>query len=340
MTHLKVEAPGFGATVQDIGRLGSQHLGVPVSGALDPISLRLGNALVGNEAGEASIEFRGLGPTLEAVGGSVRLAVTGTAGEVEVIGETSYKLPANQSLVLEEGQTIRVGALSDSATGYVVIGGGLDLPRIYGSKSTFLRGGFGGFEGRVLAEGDLLPLNAKTAPEQVEKKLDNPRYLQNDPQVHVILGPQEDYFEPSSVKSLFASDYEVSREVDRMGMRLLGADLVHSDGFDIISDGIATGAIQVPGNGKPIILLADHQTTGGYPKIGTVASSGLPMLGRARPGDSFRFVEVSVEEAEELKIAQEADIARMIASIGPASPWLDEAALRSANLVSGVVGPD
>jgi allophanate hydrolase subunit 2 len=154
-----------------------------------------------------------------------------------------------------------------------------------------------------------------------------------------VLGPQDDYFTADSTAAFFASEYRVTREADRMGMRLDGPVLAHAKGHDIVSDGIATGAIQVPGNGRPIVLLADHQTTGGYPKLGTVVSADVPRLGRLRPGDALRFARVEVEEAEAARRVLEERIDRIVERFGPAEPWLDEDALYRRNLVSGIVEP-
>ena len=320
-----------------MGRPRHQHLGVPVSGALDPISLRLANALVGNPAESAALEMRMLGPTLEVGVDSVRVALAGTGAEIEILGEDAVRLPAHQSVRLTRGQRFRVGALPDSSSAYLAFEGGFDIPPVYASRSTYIRAAIGGFHGRALRDGDALPLTLAAVDPRGEVKLADDGYLRENGTIRVILGPQLDFFTRESIALFLNSTYTVTTQADRMGMRLDGPVLAHARGYNIVSDGIVTGAIQVPGNGLPIILLADHQTTGGYPKLGTVISADIPRLGRLRPGDTLAFVEVTVEAAEAARAAQEAGLRRMIDGLVPAGAWLDEAALYRENLISGVV---
>lgn len=323
-------------TVQDFGRPRHQHLGVPVSGVLDPTALRLANALVGNPGGTEALEIRMMGPTLEVEAGSVRVALTGTRAPLEVLGEETIALPAHQSVSLTRGQRFRVGALPDGATAILAVEGGFALPQIYGSRSTYGRAGIGGFQGRALAEGDAIPLRLEEAPSRGEVRLDD-GYLDERGPFRVILGPQRDFFTEAAITTFLSNAYTVTREADRMGMRLDGPVLTHARGYNIVSDGIVTGAVQVPGNGLPIVLLADHQTTGGYPKLGAVISADIPRLGRLRPGDEIRFEEVTVEAAEAAIRAREAELCRLIDGMIPAGAWLDEAALYRENLISGIV---
>ena len=188
-----------------------------------------------------------------------------------------------------------------------------------------------------MKDGDALPLCLNEAAEHGELRLESLDYLDMAGPVRVVFGPQRDYFTDESVTAFLTGEYKVSREADRMGMRLEGPFLEHARGYNIISDGIVTGAIQVPGNGLPIILLADHQTTGGYPKIGTVISADIPRLGRLKPGDTLSFTEISVADAEDVRLEQEKEVKRLIESLSPAAAWLDEAALYRENLISGVV---
>lgn len=338
MAGLKVVAPGLSPTLQDLGRPWAQHLGAPPSGALDPVTLRIANALVGNAADMAAIEIRLMGPTLEITAESARFALVGTATPIEVLGEKPVQAPAHQSVRLTRGRRLRIGGIGDSGVAYLAVEGGFDLPPVYDSLSTYTRARIGGLDGRALAEGDDLPLLMQDVEERKELKAGDGAWRTDESPIRVILGPQDDYFTPDSLTAFFSESFAVSREADRMGMRLDGPTLKHARGHDIISDGIATGAIQVPGNGRPIVLLADHQTTGGYPKLGTVISADIPRLGRLRPGDTLRFAQVEQAEAEAARRDLEDRITKVIDRFGSTDPWLDLDALYQENLVSGVVG--
>jgi 5-oxoprolinase (ATP-hydrolysing) subunit C len=339
MSYINIISAGFNVSIQDMGRPRQQHLGVPVSGALDPGSLRLANALVGNPQACEALEIRMLGPTLEVAAESVRVALAGTRAALEILGQDPVRLPAHQSVRLTRGQRFRVGALPDSSTAYLAIEGGFAVPRVYDSRSTYGRAGIGGLDGRALQDGDSVPLEAPAVPPRGEIRLADDGFLDEAGPFRVILGPQQDFFSDEAAALFLASVYAVTRDADRMGMRLDGPVLEHVRGYNIVSDGIVTGAIQVPGNGLPIILLADHQTTGGYPKLGAVISADIPRLGRLRPGDALRFEEVSIEAAEAAIRDREAQIRRLIDGTIPAGAWLDEAALYRENLISGIVSP-
>lgn len=338
---LKVVQPGLHTTVQDLGRFGHQDVGVPVSGPLDSESLRLANALAGNPPGTAALEILVQGPTLEVAADSVRLALTGTQTGIEIRGdETAPRiLPPWRSLRLRRGQIFRVGALSDSACAYLAVEGGFDIAPCLGSVSTYARGGLGGLAGRPLQAGDLLPLALEEATDRGEAALRQVPDLGLSRPVRVVLGPQDDHFTAEAVRTFLSAEYRISPNADRMGFRLEGPKLEHRDGYNIVSDGIVTGAVQVPGSGQPILLLADHQTTGGYPKIATVISADLPVVGRRRPGSSIRFAAVDVAEAETIRRRQEATLQRLARQLQPVaeSGDIDLASLYSGNLISGVV---
>jgi 5-oxoprolinase (ATP-hydrolysing) subunit C len=338
MSFINVLSSGFNVTIQDIGRPRQQHLGVPVSGALDPEALRLANALVGNAEAAEVLEIRMLGPTLEVQAEMVRVALAGTRAELEILGQAPIRVPAHQSVTLSRGQTFRVGGLPDSSTAYLSVEGGFAVPRVYGSRSTYGRAAIGGLEGRALRDGDRLPLEHPNMSAHGEVRLADDSYLDEAGPFRVILGPQRDFFTDETIQLFLSSVYAVTRDADRMGMRLDGPVLDHARGYNIVSDGIVTGAIQVPGNGLPIILLADHQTTGGYPKLAAVISADIPRLGRLRPGDKVHFEEVTVEMAEAEIRDREVKLRRMIDGFIPAGAWLDETALYRENLISGIVG--
>jgi biotin-dependent carboxylase-like uncharacterized protein len=336
---LDVVAPGLHTTLQDFGRYGFQALGVPVSGALDAVSFELANRLVGNGTNVPALELLHQGPTLEVAADSVRVGLAGGSAEIELLGERPTALGGWRSLLLHRGQKFRIHRLGSALCCYLAVEGGFVVEPVLGSASTFVRGGFGGFAGRALLPGDRLPLAREAAEERAELSLAKAPSAGNDQVIRIVLGPQNDHFTDAAIQALLASEFTVSKNADRMGMRLDGPLLEHRDGYNIVSDGVATGAIQVPGSGQPILLLADHQTTGGYPKIATVISADLPVVGRRRPGDRVRFAAVDVVEAERLRRQDRAQLDALIAEMVPLAPTggpdLDR--LLEANLISGVV---
>lgn len=335
---LAVLSGGLATSVQDLGRVGLQSLGVPVAGALDPFGLRLANALAAMPEDAGALEIRLFGPTLRVEAESVRVALAGAETALEVLGPAPARIPAGRSATLARGTVFRVGAVADAACCYLAVAGGFDLAPLWGSVSTYAPAALGGLEGRVLRDGDRLPLAAERAALGGERAA--PRFDHGDPgRCRVVLGPQADYFTDAGLATFLSSAYTVSREANRMGARLDGPALAHAAGYNIPSDGIVSGAIQVPGDGKPIILLADRQTTGGYPKIATVISADLPKIGRALPGARLRFEAVDVAAAEAARRAKEAAFRALLARIAPLGP--EAAALRARlmteNLISGAV---
>jgi biotin-dependent carboxylase-like uncharacterized protein len=332
MTGLRVDRPGLSTTVQDLGRPGHQRFGVPVSGALDPLALRLANALVGNEPGTAALEILALGPTLTVETDSIRIALVGSDVGLRIDGND---IPAGRSVTVLHGAKIAIGGFTDAASCILAVEGGFDLDPSMGSLSTYARGGFGGFRGRALKVGDLLPLKQAAASAGPERKA--PPIDYGGGPIRVVLGPQDSWFEPASIARFFAEPYTITAEADRMGMRLEGAKLDHAKGFNIVSDGIAPGHIQVPGTGQPIVLLADRQTVGGYPKIGAVIGADLARLARMRPGDRVRFAPIEVVEAEAARRTQAAGFAKLVQAIGPLVVVPTTEQLLETNLIDGVV---
>ncbi|MEC7361158.1 MAG: biotin-dependent carboxyltransferase family protein [Pseudomonadota bacterium] len=337
-TGLEVITPGLMTSVQDRGRFGFQALGISVSGALDPDGFDLANALAGNDAGTGALEIRMLGPTLEVTAESVTVALAGTGAGIEVMSPEREMISACRSVTFRKGQVFRIGAIGDSAVCYLAVHGGFDLPDVYGSQSTCMSAGFGGFHGRILEKGDCLPLRKAAAESVSQRILRRPPEPDSSPVIRVIAGPQDDYFSAAGIETFFGTGYTVSQAVNRMGMRLEGAAVAHEKGFNIASDGIVRGAIQVPGNGLPIILMADCQTTGGYPKIATVISTDMPKLGRMMPGADIRFEAVSVEEAEAVARDHHERKAALVDSIETFSGSVQqlEHLLMTQNLISGV----
>jgi biotin-dependent carboxylase-like uncharacterized protein len=338
---LRVIAPGLLTTIQDLGRPGHQHLGIPPSGALDPMSLRAANALVGNAAGAGALEVAYMGPTLAVEADSVRIAVAGGQAPVEIHREGAAfpgaRVECMRSVRLRRGDVIRIGSLAGAAVLYVAVEGGFDLAPVLGSVSTYISGGFGGMNGRALLADDRLPLVRDAATERIEWRLDG-LDLRPRSRIRVIAGPQSDYFSEPAMARFFAGEYVVGTGSDRMGMRLTGPPIDHLRGFNITSDGIAPGSIQVPGNGQPIVLLADRQTTGGYPKIATVISADLPALGRLPIGARIGFAPGTRAAASAARRELHEEIARLSDRIVPLRQGGADLAARlyDSNLISGV----
>jgi biotin-dependent carboxylase-like uncharacterized protein len=336
---LRVLSPGLHTTVQDLGRIGWQALGVPVSGALDGFSLRLGNAIVGNPGGTAALEALYRGPTLEVAAANVRAAAAGIGARLVVAGAAERIVPGWRSVTLGRGDVFRLECGGQSACCYLVVLGGIAVPPFLGSASTYVRARLGGLAGRPLQAGDVVPLAGGQTVAGEERWLPAPPVVDTAQPIRVVLGPQREFFTDDAVATLLGAEFRVSQQADRMGLRLEGPPLRHRAGWDIVSDAIPTGAIQVPGSGQPILLLADHQTTGGYPKIATVASADLPAIGRRRPGDAVRFAAIDIEAAERLCRQAESELMALIATSEPLPPEaaLDLGLLYAANLISGVV---
>ncbi len=339
---LLVIEPGLQTTVQDGGRWGFQALGVPTSGALDPDALFLANALVGNAAGDAALEIRFSGPRLRARGGPMLVALAGSSAQLFVHDrERATHHPSGHAVEISHGTEFGVSALAGSGVATLAFSGGIEVPAIFGSRATHLRSGMGGHEGRALRAGDLLSVGRRGAGAR-PMMLPSAMRPESNPRLRVVLGPQDDWFTDDAINALLENPFTLTQEADRMGMRLAGPELRHRKGYDLPSDGIVTGAIQVPGSRQAIILLADHQTTGGYPKIATVISADLAKLGRLLPGARIEFEAVSVQEAEALARSHRASLARLVDAMTPAvsHAMISEAALNRANLISGVVDAD
>jgi allophanate hydrolase len=336
---LKVISPGLHTTIQDLGRRGYQDVGVPVAGPLDRIALTLANALVGNAANVPALEVLAQGPTLEVTTPSARVALVGGNGGLLLEKNGSRHLPPGQSIRLVQGEHFRVAPLGNCACAYLAAEHGFDIPLCLGSAATYTRGAFGGFHGRVLKAGDLLAL----CHEEVEARTESAFRQNFDPQIdnpiRVVLGPQADYFEADTIATFLSDTYRVSPHADRMGYRLDGPKLTHSKGHDIVSDGIVAGSVQVPGSGYPIILLADAQTSGGYPKIATVISADAPLVGRRGPGSAIRFTAVERAAAEQARRDQDQQVVQWIAEFRPPeeASSIDLDALYKANLIGGVL---
>ncbi len=337
--QVRVVAPGLLTTVQDRGRFGYQDVGVPDAGALDRVALALANALVGNPLDMAALEILAHGPVLEVVSAPVRFALVGGAGCTVESDSGSVVLGPGRSIRLRPGERLRVNALGPFNCACLAVQGGFDVPTVLGSASTFIRNRFGGLQGRALQAGDLLDALGDAAGEHGEWALPQAFEAELDRPIRVVFGPQDDYFTEETRAAFLREPYTISPQADRMGYRLEGAKLAHSKGYDIVSDGIVPGCVQVPGSGQPIVLLSDAQTTGGYPKIATVISADLPLIGRRRAGGAIQFAAVTQSEAENIRRADATRIARLIEGLQPVvdGARLDQKALYGGNLVDGVV---
>ena len=335
---LIVVDPGPLATVQDLGRRGYQRFGVSQCGAMDEVAYRLANMLVGNAPDEAAIEFTWVGGVYRVDAESCHLAVTGGEFPMMIDGQ-----PANpyEGHTLGRGTRVEIGRARAGARGYLAVTGGFGLESVLGSRSTHVRSALGGVDGGALTPGTRIPFNLPAVPAEAGVALDHEHWPRHDGALRVVLGPQEDYFTENGIRTFLSSEYRISPQSDRMGCRFDGPVIEFAGDYNIVSDGIAMGSIQVVGEGKPIILLADRQTTGGYPKIATIASVDLARLAQRKPGDKVRFVAISVEEAEDLRADMLRHMEELRRSFRPVNGgFVDPRRLMSVNLVDGIVAPD
>jgi biotin-dependent carboxylase-like uncharacterized protein len=297
---------GLQTTVQDVGRRGLLALGVPHSGVLDALSFRLANRIAGNEPNVAALELRSPGPVLRLEGGAARIALAGTSASLRVERKGSLQeWPSWRAVDLHDGDIVSIAPFADTAVAYLAVSGGFDLPEQFGSRSTFLRGGFGGLDGKPLQAGGKLDLMRNALPYAPCQTLLRPPAFVPSPVLRALPGPQAEYFTPDAVSAFFSNPFTASRDLDRMGMRLEGPELKHEKSADIVSDATVPGAVQVPGSSQPILLLNDCQTTGGYPKIAVVITADLFSAGRLLPGSEMRFRKVTMAEAEEARAEAE-----------------------------------
>lgn len=313
---LKILKGGMLTSVQDLGRYGFQKYGVIVSGAMDPFAHRIANLLIGNPENAATLEISLTGPTIE-FESDAAIALCGGDLSPQIDGKACRMWSI---LAVKKGSVLSFGAPKKGCRTYLAAAGGIDVPDVMHSKSTYLRAAIGGFQGRALKAGDRVPLNAvdpkraaalvKAANSGQEWQIPAIRYF-NEPVVRIMKGRQFGLFDAESQAQLFDGLFTVGRHSDRMGYRLEGTPLALSEAAELISEPVAFGSIQVPPDGNPILLMADRQTTGGYPKIGQVASIDLPLISQLNPGDRIRFKEISLEEAQKRLIAQEQHIRQL-----------------------------
>ncbi|WP_010241134.1 5-oxoprolinase subunit C family protein [Clostridium arbusti] len=311
--------PGLLTSIQDLGRVGFQKYGVIVSGAMDTYSLRLANILVGNEEGEAALEITLVGPVLMLKKGIV-FAITGADISPTIDGES---VPLWRPVYLNKDSILKFGACKSGCRAYLAFAGGFKIASVMGSKSTYMRAGIGGYKGRTLKKDDILELeNPEKKSIDIINKLSKPlssnkfivpnwyiREMQNEKcdvtTIRIIRERQFKNFTDESIKDFFHSSFNISIKSDRMGYRLNGAKLKLKEPVEMISEAVYFGTIQVPSDGNPIILLADRQTTGGYPKIAQIVSVDIQKIVQLKPNEKIRFKEISLEDAERLYFKRE-----------------------------------
>ncbi len=317
---IKVINGGLMTTVQDQGRYGMQAGGMQVSGCMDNLAARIANELVGNAANCAVLETTYLGPELEFTEKSL-VAVAGGEPDVQLAGKA---VSAYKAIIVQPGQHLKVNAQKKGMRAYIAVAGGLDVPEVLGSRSTNLKLKIGGVAGGKIQPGDEIPVG--TPGEYAVAALAGKKALRQDAvgfgsgqseilEIRAVAGPQEDYFSPEEYERLQQEIYTVSNESDRMGYRLEGRPVEKTRQQDLITDGIVFGSVQIPPNGQPIIMLADHQTTGGYPKIATVATVDLPKLAQAMPGTKLQFKIITVQEAQRLLREQHEKLNNLLTDI-------------------------
>ncbi|MXQ11562.1 biotin-dependent carboxyltransferase family protein [Microvirga makkahensis] len=332
MTSLVVKNCGPMTSLQDWGRIGYQRFGVSPSGAMDRRCLAMANVLVGNTPEDAAIEFMNLGGSFACEGGELQVALAG-AGCTASLNDAPVK--ANTTIILKDGDTLQVGHARTGSFSYLAVGGGFRIEPQLGSLSFHPRSHLGGLNGAPLKAGDRLPCQPG-APQG------GPMHLPLEPleepgPIRVILGPQDDYFTQQAIDTFLTAEFTVSPQADRMGFQLNGPRLHHAKGFNIVSDGIVDGHIQVPGSGLPIVLMRDRQTAGGYPKIATIISADLGRFAQLRPGSPVHFRAVSRDEAVVAARRMKEWIAALPSALVPLCFDLTTERLLSTNLIGGMV---
>lgn len=305
MNILEVLRSGPLSTIQDLGRPGYSRFGVPPAGAMDPFALAIGNILVGNSRSSAGLEMTLIGIKAKFLMRTL-IAVTGGTGSFTING---HKLSCWSSILIEPGDILDIGPINEGCRTYLAVAGAITVPDVLGSKSTYLPARFGGWQGRVLKRGDLLPGLPLPIDRtiRIRKLADNqiPDYTGNCT-VRVISGPHQEFFSKENRETFYKERYIVTPQSSRMGYRLQGPSLIskkHSG--NLLSAAVATGTIQIPPDGQPIILAADHQTTGGYPILGVIAGIDFPKVAQLAVGKEVIFQNISLEEAQSLYQKQE-----------------------------------
>ena len=318
---MRVIKPGLLTSIQDLGRKGYQQHGVIVSGAMDPYSLRISNMLVGNKEGEGALEITLMGPTLK-IEKDCLIAITGGNLTPTVNGQV---IPMWRPIFVKKDAILAFGGCKSGCRAYLSVSGGFTISPVMNSKSTYLRGGLGGYKGRALQADDVIEMNAESL--NLEKHgfdvFSTVKWFVNEkdfmpeskPVIRFTKGRQYGFFTDSSKVDFEKELFKVSNQSDRMGYRVSGPSLVLKEKRDLLSEAVTNGSIQVPPDGNPIILLADSQTTGGYPKIAQVITADIAAIAQVKPGESIQFSRVSLREAEQLYLQKEQTLKELKTSI-------------------------
>lgn len=310
---LHIIKPGLLTSVQDLGRYGHQAAGVPVAGPMDTFSHRLANQLAGNDVDAATLEITLIGPEL-IVEADTTMAVAGAQFEAAC---DDRPLPLGTSFAVTRGQRIKFGRVVHGARAYLAVAGGVQTQPVLGSRATHLVSRMGGFNGRALMAGDRIPIANQAAPRAQRKSVGLTLPTNGRALLRVIPGPQAAWFQADALRSLASVSFRISPQSNRMGYRLQGPPLVRAREDELISEPLGIGAIQVPAAGEPILLMADRQTAGGYPKIAYVISADLPVAGQLAPGDFIEFQVCTHQEAVAALIARERQLLRYADLLAP-----------------------
>ena len=332
---LRILRPGLLTTVQDRGRHGLQHLGVVPCGPMDAVAFELANALVGNRAGEAALEITVLGPEI-AFDCDVLIALCGAAFEAKAGG---IAIPVNRPVLLRKDSILSTGRAVLGCRAYLAVAGGIATEPVLGSRSTYLPAKFGGLEGRLLRAGDSLPLIEDVSSISLKRyeKFGNKKNTsglrtvgwsapaltlpEREPIViHAMEGRHHAQFDAASQRAFFEATWKVTPDSNRMGFRLAGPLLALTEAKEMLSEPTCLGTVQVPANGLPIALMADHQTTGGYPKIAEVAAADVPRLAQLSPGGAVQFARCSIEQARDLRRALRQRLASALRTLSWSAP--------------------
>lgn len=334
--RLQVEHIGPSVGIQDLGRQGYQRFGVATSGAVDTLSFCAANALIGNPRQTAALELAGYGGRFRVTEGEPVVGFVGGVFDLKINGDS---LPWQCSYGLRAGDVVDIGAARQGHYGYMAVTGGVQVPEVLGSRATHLRAAFGGVDGRNLMQGDRIETGSRSLSEFCAQRF-HP-VATSRARLRVLAGPQWSRFAPEQQAAFLANIYTISIKRDRMGIQLDGPSLEHLRGYDVLSEGVALGSIQITGSGKPIVLMADRQPTGGYPKIATVVTADLARLAQLPSGESVGFELVTQAEALQAYRAYQQQLNRLSDAIHPLlRDPKDLPDLLSYQLVDGVIRGD
>lgn len=322
---IEVTKPGLHDAIQDLGRFGYQKIGVVAGGVMDPFSHRVANMLVGNAEKEATLEMTLVGPRLLFKEDAL-VAICGGDLAPTIAG---MSMPMWRPVFIRKGSELRFGPAKAGSRSYLAVAGGFTVPVVLGSRSTYVKAGLGGVEGRTLQKGDVLQFESGQSRIMKEKLASGgpfqatdwhiaPKLLPNLSkryEIKVMRGRQYELFDEVSCQRFWSEPFTVSSQSDRMGYRMNGPTLQLKEPIEMVSEAVTYGSIQVPPDGNPIILVADRQTTGGYPKIGQMSSIDFTKLAQAKAGDQLLFTEVTIEESQRLLLKQEMNLKELRAAI-------------------------